>query len=271
MSKTILVTGGTDGIGLETARILVARGHRVLLHGRSGAKLRRTLDHLVELGGDDSVEGHLADLSAMAEAYRLGETIAKREGRLDVVINNAGVYGAPTPVTDDRLDVRFAVNTVAPYLITQHLMAALGETGRIVNVSSAAQSTVDLSALRGEARLSDGAAYAQSKLALTAWTRALGLRCGGTPSVVSVNPGSLLGTKMVMEAFGHARAPVRVGADILVRASLEDDFLGRSGEYFDNDIGRFASPHPDVDDPRTREEILEALASVAGRATPPIL
>ena len=89
-------------------------------------------------------------------------------------------------------------------------------SGRIVNLSSAAQSQVNLDALAGRVRLSDGAAYAQSKLALTMRSRSMGLSLkDGGPVVVAVNSGSMLGSKMVKEAFGVAGGDIRIAAEIL--------------------------------------------------------
>ena len=264
MSKTILITGATDGIGLEAARRLVADGHRVLLHGRSADKLDRVE---AELSAQGTVERYRADLSDLPQVEALADAVAARHDRLDVLINNAGVFTASQPRTAAGLDVRFAVNTLAPVLLTRRLLPLLGD-GRVVNLSSAAQAPVDLEALAGEPRLSDGAAYAQSKLALTMWSRTLAAEVGEDgPVVVAVNPGSLLGTKMVKEAFGTAGKDVGIGADVLVRAALSDEFADASGRYFDNDAGRFAPPHPDAHDDRKVEAVLrdiEATLSVRG-------
>ena len=265
MSKTVLITGSTDGIGLETARRLVADGHRVLLHGRNADKLGRVKAKLSALG---EVEAYVADLSVLAEVDALADAVAARHDRLDVLVNNAGVYNTPEPRTADGLDVRFAVNTVAPYLLTRRLLPLLPPDGRVVNLSSAAQAPVDLDALAGRRPLSDGAAYAQSKLALTMWSRTLADSLGaGSPVVVSVNPGSFLGTKMVRDAFGTAGKDVGIGVDILVRAALADEFADASGLYFDNDSGRFAPPHPDALDAGKRQKVsrgIEAILSGAG-------
>ncbi|MEO0949637.1 MAG: oxidoreductase, partial [Cyanobacteria bacterium J06641_5] len=132
--------------------------------------------------------------------------------------------------------------------------------------SSAAQSPVNLEALAGRVQLADGAAYAQSKLALTMWSRILGLSLQEDgPAIVAVNPGSLLGSKMVKEAFGMAGGDLRIGAEILTRAALSDEFAAASGQYFDNDSGRFASPHPDALDPQKSQAVLRAIeATLAG-------
>ena len=261
--KTILLTGATDGIGLEAARMLVTRGHEVLLHGRNPAKLADVKRELAALRDGVQGESYVADLSSMADVEAFADAVTEKHGRLDVLINNAGVYKAADVVTPEGLDVRFAVNTIAPYLLTQRLLPLLGESGRVINLSSAAQSPVDALALAGEVSLSDNAAYAQSKLAITMWSRHLALELGDSgPVVISVNPGSLLGTKMVQEAYGMAGGDIRIGAEILCRASLEDEFAAASGQYFDNDSGRFASPHPAALDPRKSREIVNAIESV---------
>ena len=263
MQKTILVTGSTDGIGLETARMLVSLGHNVLLHGRNPEKLGKVEKTLSALPDGGRVESYVSDLSHMADVEALAKTVAEKYATLDVLINNAGVYSAPDLITQDGLDVRFAVNTIAPYLLTQRLLPLLGASGRVINVSSAAQSTVDPEALVGQGKLSDGAAYAQSKLALTMWSRymALSLKDDG-PAIIAVNPRSLLGSKMVKQAYGVTGGDLRIGAEILCRAALADEFAASSGQYFDNDSGRFASPHPDALNPEKSEKIVRVIEAV---------
>ncbi|NES21324.1 MAG: SDR family NAD(P)-dependent oxidoreductase, partial [Symploca sp. SIO3E6] len=174
-NKTILITGSTDGIGLATAKMLVSQGHQVLLHGRNPAKLKEVEKALAALTGGGQIEIYVADLSLIANVEAFAKAVVEKHNKLDVLINNAGVYNALNPVTQDGLDVRFAVNAIAPYLLTQRLLPLLGTSGRVINLSSAAQSTVNPKALIGQVSLSDGAAYAQSKLALTIWSRSLGL------------------------------------------------------------------------------------------------
>ena len=268
MQETILVTGSTDGIGLETARMMVSLGHNVLLHGRNPAKLEDVEKTLSALPDGGRVESYVADLSRMADVEALAKAVAEKHGKLDVLINNAGVFKATDHITQDGLDVRFAVNTIAPYLLTQRLLPLLGGSGRVVNLSSAAQSAVDPEALVGRGKLSDGAAYAQSKLALTMWSRYMALSLkNDTPAIIAVNPGSMLGSKMVREAYGVDGGDLRIGAEILTCAALSDEFAAASGQYFDNDSGRFASPHPDALNPHITEKIVRVIEAVLAELT----
>ncbi len=113
MQKIILVTGSTDGIGLATAKMLVSQGHHVLLHGRNPAKLEEAEKTLSRLSGGGSIESYVADLSVINDVMALTNTVAERTPKLDVLINNAGVYRTANLVTQDGLDVRFVVNTIA--------------------------------------------------------------------------------------------------------------------------------------------------------------
>ena len=256
-TKTILLTGATDGIGLETAVRLAALGHHLLLHGRSATKLDHAAETVRSANPDATIETHLADLADLREVDGLATAVTERHDRLDVLINNAGVFKATATRTADGLDVRFVVNTVAPYRLTQRLLPLMPRSGRVVNLSSAAQAPVDRRALSGELPVADMEAYAQSKLAITMWSADLARRLGDDgPAVVAVNPGSLLATKMVNEGFGVAGSDVGVGADILVRAALSEEFASASGRYFDNDAGRFAQPHPDALDPEIARSVV---------------
>ncbi|MEO0623741.1 MAG: SDR family NAD(P)-dependent oxidoreductase [Pseudomonadota bacterium] len=238
MSKTILITGATDGIGLLTAQMLAGQGHRVLLHGRSAAKLAAAAE---AVGGE--TESLVADLSRPADVAQMATQILARHQRLDVLINNAGVYKTPHPRTTDGQDVRFVVNTLAPYVLTKRLLPIIPKDGRVVNLSSAAQAPVDLDAMAGQRALEDFAAYAQSKLAITIWTREMAKTHPEGPVMVAVNPGSLLASKMVKEGFGVAGNDLSIGAEILCKAALDPAFATASGAYFDNDAGRFSDPH----------------------------
>lgn len=257
MTKTILITGSTDGIGKLTAQTLVSRGHRVILHGRNRSKLEATS---AEIGGD--TESYVADLSQLSDVETLAASILEKHEHLDVLINNAGVLKTANARTPSGLDLRFVVNTFAPYVLTRRLLPGLGDTGRVVNLSSAAQAPVNLPAMRGEVALGDMEAYAQSKLAITLWSRELAKELEGGPVVVAVNPGSLLASKMVKEGFGVAGNDLSIGADILCSAALDASFADASGKYYDNDAERFAEPHVAALNPKHVEEVMRTMREV---------
>ncbi|MEO1574355.1 MAG: SDR family NAD(P)-dependent oxidoreductase [Pseudomonadota bacterium] len=257
MTRTILLTGATDGIGYETAKRLVADGHTVLVHGRSADKLARTLEALTRINAQATVRAYRADLSSLADVDALAESVAGDFPVIDVLINNAGVFKTPHTRTTDGYDVRFVVNTLAPYRLTMKLLAHMPTDGRVVNLSSAAQAPVDVDALLGRKALSDSAAYAQSKLAITMWSFHLAKVLGpDAPAIIAVNPASLLGSKMVKEAYGTPGKDIGIGAQILVEAALDPRFADATGRYFDNDRGQFASPHPDALDPQKNQALV---------------
>ena len=261
--KTILITGSTDGIGFQTAKRLVDEGHNVLIHGRSLEKVQNVVNELSSLNGG-AIDSFIADLTDMKDVKKLANEIKQNYSKLDVLINNAGVYNIKETRTKDSLDARFVVNTIAPYLLTKELMSVFDISSRVVNLSSAAQAPVDIRALKGEFMIpSAGEVYAQSKLALTMWGTSLGLELKDNgPMIVSVNPKSFLGSKMVKDAYGVQGADLSIGADILCRASLSDEFTNAHGKYFDNDIGQFSQPHPDALNEARCKKVIEAIDEV---------
>ncbi len=260
MSKTILITGATDGIGLLTAKTLAELGHTVLLHGRSADKLKAAQ---AEIGG--TTETFVADLTDIAAVRAMAADIRAAHSNLDVLINNAGVLKLGNPMTADGLDARFVVNTFAPYVLTQDLLPIIPADGRVVNLSSAAQAPVDLKALHGRLRLDDMDAYAQSKLAITIWTREMAKDLPTGPVMVAVNPGSLLASKMVKEGFGVAGNDLSIGANILRDAALDASFATASGKYFDNDSGRFANPHSAALDAGHSMAVMQAIQDAVAK------
>ncbi len=260
MTKTILITGSTDGIGLLTAKKLAAAGHKVLLHGRSVSKLESAA---AAVGGD--VETYVADLSDLSAVRDLAESVRAKHHKLDVLINNAGVLKAPQSDLENGQDIRFVVNTLAPYLLTELLLPIIPADGRVVNLSSAAQAPVNIKAMQGNVPLADMEAYAQSKLAITIWTQDWAKSRAETPVIVAVNPGSLLASKMVKEGFGVSGNDMSIGADILIEAALGERFADASGAYFDNDSGAFANPHAAARDKNHVADVMTTIRDLISR------
>lgn len=259
MKKSILITGSTDGIGKLTAMKLAKDGHTVYVHGRNQEKVKNTVSEIIEKSLNDNISGFVADFSDLDSVRAMATHVKSELSLLDVLINNAGVYGSPVSENKDGLDMRFVVNYLAPYVLSTALIPLMNESAdaRIVNLSSAAQSSVSLEALKGSLQLTQSEAYAQSKLALTMWSFYLAKELREF-TVIAVNPGSLLNTKMVKEAFGNHWASADKGADILCDLAVSERYQGLSGKYFDNDRGNFGNAHPDAYDEDGIARLMEA-------------
>jgi NAD(P)-dependent dehydrogenase (short-subunit alcohol dehydrogenase family) len=261
MYRKILITGATDGIGLQTSKYLFMQGHHVLLHGRSHEKL----DYLKKkVFKSKDIETYTADLSSIDAVSDLAMQVLNKHTNLDVLINNAGVLKDSNTVTADGLDVRFAVNTIAPFLLTKKLLPILKNSGRVINVASAAQTNINLDAIVGNiTNLDDMVAYSQSKLALIMWSKTMSHLVKEDHTVfVSVNPGSLLNTKMVTEAFGIKGKDRKIGAEILVRLAVKEPSSKISGKYFDNDNKTFSQHHKDALDKEKCDELIKVLGKL---------
>lgn len=261
MQKIIVITGATDGIGLVAAQKFLSLGHTVLAHGRNESKLASIKGQLIDKTGSQAIDTCCADLSDLNAVDGMIQRIQAQYPRLDVLVNNAGVLKTPQPILADGFDIRFVVNALVPYRLTKALLPNLGQTGRVINLSSAAQASVDILALTGKAQLTDDfAAYSQSKLALTLWTLAMAQQqTDNGPMMLALNPGSLLASKMVQEGFGVPGKDINIGADIIVKTALDPQFAGATGRYFDNDIGSLSAPHGDALDTDIVARVMAAI------------
>lgn len=206
--KTVLITGGTSGIGKATAKGLAALGARVVITGRDRTRTEAAAVEVRTATGNPDVDAFAADLSSQAEVRRLAAEVLDAYPRLDVLVNNVGGYWATQHMTADGLEHTFAVNHLAAFLLTDLLLDRLKASApaRVVTVSSNAQSlgTIDFVDLQGERRYSGQAAYNQSKLASVMFTYELARRLEGTGVTATVlHPG------VVNSGFG-AEDPSRI-------------------------------------------------------------
>jgi NAD(P)-dependent dehydrogenase (short-subunit alcohol dehydrogenase family) len=183
--KTCLITGGTSGIGSMTALGLAQRGARVILVGRSPERCEATVASIREEANNPAVEAVVADLSSQAEVRRLAEDVRVRTLRLDVLVNNAGAAFLDRRESIDGIEMTWALNHLAYFLLTNLLLDALkaGAPARVVSVASDAHKSakgIDFEDVEGKKRYRPFRAYAQSKLANILFTTELARRLEGS-------------------------------------------------------------------------------------------
>jgi NAD(P)-dependent dehydrogenase (short-subunit alcohol dehydrogenase family) len=234
--KTVLITGATDGIGRETARQLLSRGFRVLVHGRTLEKAQRVVAEFQRAQPEAAAAAVYADLARMPAVVALAEQIKKQTPVLDVLINNAGVYQPQRQLTPEGFEVTLAVNHLAPFLLTQQLLPLLhaAPAGRIITVSSIAHQSGTL--VIGEWDYSRGfsgyGAYAASKLANVLFTLALARRLTGTTVTANCLHPGVIDTKLLRSGFGVGGASVAAGARTSVYLATAEAVSQVSGHYF---------------------------------------
>lgn len=248
----ILVTGATDGIGKQTALELVRKKHRVLVHGRTHEKAERAAR---EVGG----EPVFGDLSSIAEIHALAEQIAD----VDVLVHNAGVFMKTREVTIDGLETTFAVNHLAPFLLTHLLLPRLQNKPdpRIVVVSSNAHNGghIDLNDLQMERRFDGYRAYCNSKLMNVLFGYELARRAPGI-AVSSLHPG-VINTKLLRVGFGMGGASLESGARTSVKVATDPSLRGVTGKYYSNE--REAQSSQESHDRALQAELWERTAVLA--------
>lgn len=258
MKKHILITGSTDGLGKGVALKLAKEGHHLYLHGRNNDKLNMVIEELVDATKNQNIKGFVADFSDLQAVERMAERVRMEVPEIDVLINNAGIYSTKDTFTDRGLDQRFAVNYLAPYILTNRLLSTIKNSSnpRIINLSSAVQSTVEKHVLNDDKSVDASEAYAQSKLAITMWSFKLAKQEPDI-TVIAVNPGSLLNTKMVKEAFGKHWSSADKGISILFDLVTSEEHQSNSGAYYDNDKGSFARAHSDAYDKEKVDNLIK--------------
>ncbi len=234
--RVILVTGATDGIGRQTALELLRRGARVIVHGRNRAKTLQVVDELTRETGSASVSPVFADLSSMAEVRRLADNVSAQVDRLDVLVNNAGVFLHERVLTNDGFESTFAVNHLATFLLTHLLLPKLelSTQGRIVTVSSIAHSRgkLDFSDLQSERYFHGYTAYATSKLANVLFAYEMARRLSKSRVTSNALHPGVISTKLLKSGFGTTGASLVQGAATSVKLAVDPALDSVSGKYF---------------------------------------
>jgi retinol dehydrogenase-14 len=284
--RTVLVTGGTGGIGKATAAGLAALGARVAITGRDRRRADAAAAEIRATGGPE-VDVFVADMSSQTEVRRLASEVLEGLPRLDVLVNNVGGFWNSRHVTADGLERTFALNHLAPFLLTHLLVDRLAESApaRVVTVSSDAQrlGRIDFTDLQGERSWSGQKAYNQSKLANVLFTYELARRLRGTevaanalhPGIVrsgfgAEDPGRI--QRMITPFMGLMKSPEQ-GALTSIYLAWAPEVEGVTGQFFAKSTPRKSSKRSyDLGDARRLWEVsaqLIGLDAGAGRLGSP--
>ena len=241
--KIILITGSTEGIGKQTAIDLAAMGATIIVHGRNEEKAQKAWQEVLKHSGGNNVHYTVADLSSLEEIRKMAEDIHLRFPKIDILINNAGVYKNKRELSKDGFEMTFAVNHLAHFLLTGLLMDLIkkSESRRIINVASQAHAShLDFGNLQGEKHYEGYDAYSRSKLCNILFTYSLAQNLNGTGvSVNALHPG-VIRTKLLRDGWGFGGAPVETGSKTSVYLAVSKDVENTTGAYFINN--RISNP-----------------------------
>jgi len=231
--RIVLITGSTGGLGRATALALAREGDHVILHGRNEVK-GNALAAEINSEGKGSARFYQADFGSLDTVRNLAESLLDDYQRLDVLVNNAGIFSPDQDerrISEDGYELHFQVNYLAGYLLTDMLMPLLeaAAPSRIINVASA-QAALDFDNIMLETGYSGMQAYLQSKLAQIMMTFAMADSLSERAITINaLHPSAFMNTDMVVEAGFKPESSVETGRDALLR--LINDDVG-TGKYF---------------------------------------
>jgi NAD(P)-dependent dehydrogenase (short-subunit alcohol dehydrogenase family) len=247
--KICIVTGANSGIGKETTRALAGMGATVVMVVRNQDASEKVRQEIINETGNKSIELMIADLFSMNEVRKLASDFKKTHTRLDVLINNAGGIFPKREVTVDGFERTFALNLLAPFLLTHELLDILrvSAPSRIINVSSAAhlRGKVDFENLQSEKKFGQMGPYSNAKLMNIMFTYALARRLNGTNITVNaLHPGVVRtrfgqndasrARKLAFRMLGPFFKSPEKGAKTSIYLATSPEVEGISGKYFVN-------------------------------------
>jgi len=271
-NRVFLVTGANSGIGKATALGLARLGGTVVMACRSATRGEAARQDVVRDSGNSKVYLEIVDLASEESTRSFAEQFKRKYPRLDVLVNNAGVYTSHREVTQDGLERTFEVNYLSGFLLTHLLLDLLKKSApsRIVNVSSSAHvgGTIHFDDLQGEQRYSGFGAYGQSKLAQVLFTRELARRLESTGVTVNACHPGVIRTNL---GFGGASVIVRFvrmffkgpekGAETPIYLAVSPDVEGVTGKYFANK--RVREPSRVAQDPDVARRLFDVSVKLA--------
>jgi NAD(P)-dependent dehydrogenase (short-subunit alcohol dehydrogenase family) len=244
-SKTCLVTGATSGIGKETAMELARQGMHIIFNTRDEAKGAGVRDEIINLSGNQQVDVFYCDLASFKSICIFAGKITHNYDKLDILINNAGIWTNRKVITEEGFESQFAVNHLAPFLLTHLLLELIKKSpeGRIINVSSGIhyRGYLDMNDPEFRHRSYNSInAYTQSKVANILFTRALAKRLKGTNITVNALAPGWVNTGLFRESNFFVKLSARLmaltpaqGAENTIFLATSGQVSNTTGEYFE--------------------------------------
>jgi NAD(P)-dependent dehydrogenase (short-subunit alcohol dehydrogenase family) len=264
----VIVTGSTDGLGREVALRVAATGAHVVVHGRNRERGAEVVREIEAAGG--SARFYAADFASVAQVKELAATLVRDYPRIDVLVNNAGIWdrASRTPqLSADGHEMHFAVNYLSGFVLTRLLLPRLLEAPepRIINVASGSQTALQFDDLMMTRGYNDSRAYSQSKLAQIIFTFDLAAELAGRRILVAtLHPATLMDTSLVLEAGMAPRSTVAEGAAAVMNLVTAPNLA--SGQYFNGT--QPARANAQAYDAQARAELRRVSFELAGLPNP---
>ena len=242
--KIVLITGSTDGMGKQTARILLKSGAYVIIHGRNEQRAKNIAKELKNSTNAKKIGFVWADFTNLEEVKEMAKQIHQEVDHLDILINDAGVYQTEKKVTKEGLEYTFVINHLSHFLLTYLLLDLLkkGLNSRIVNVASQVQlNRIDFDNLNAEKSFSSYESYGLTKTCNIMFTYDLAERLKEYKITVnSLHPG-VINTKLLRQGFGPIGQSIDVGAQNILYIATSPKLDGITGKYYKNGVAQKSS------------------------------
>jgi NAD(P)-dependent dehydrogenase (short-subunit alcohol dehydrogenase family) len=279
--RTVVITGGTGGIGYYSAIGIAKTGARVVITGRNRERGEAAVKRIIEAAGNDRVELVVGDVSSIGGVEALARSVLDKADRIDVLVNNAGYMGNEPKTTDDGLEMHFAINVLAPWQLTHALLPALkaAEGARVVNVSGGDKpARVDVDNLQAEKGFKGLMTYQHSKSVTEAMSQALAQRLDAEGLTVNIVFPGRASTAMTTSLSSKALpGPMKLMMPLMklmfredggksaarsarstIWAATSPDLDGVTGHYFDTN-SKEQKLHPTAYDPEVQAAIVRVI------------
>jgi len=237
MQKTILITGATDGIGKATAELLAWAGHKIIIHARTAEKGERISNEIRQTSGNNSIEYVTANFESLSQIAEMVSGINTRYSKIDVLINNAGVYRKTRNVLSNGFEETFMINHLAHFFLTLKLLPLLREQEQtqIINVSSMVHATnIDFDNLQGEKHYNGSDAYSRSKLCNMLLTNQLANQLKHSNITVNALHPGVVQTKLLEAGWGAMGENPTNSAKRFAFLIDNENLINVTGKYFMN-------------------------------------